>query len=447
MDVNVRLKELREERFAAIQESNKITERVLGEGRGLNTEERANVDRLDARADDIGWDDTGGEIARLVKYRERLRAENADDGDLRTVLPDDDGDAPDGEPRSYASLEEFRQAEGLGRQGAQPGYDAAFYRLLQGGMTDRAFHALGEEEQRALSHVTGPDGGYLVPATTENRVIEQADEVSPLRQLCDVITTATGEDINIPLEGDIGDADWVAENTDYPEADIVLALVKLRAFKIATTVFVPRELLTDSVFPLEAYLIRVLGRRIGEAESLAYAVGVPADPANPGKPTGVYGRLAVGAVATGGGAGGVFAAGKPLAGDDLIDLQESVRPAYQGNATWVLSQDAAKAARKLKTNDGQYVLVPGLRDGETDSLLGRPLQRDPFLPAAAAAGTLAAYGDFRAGITIRDVAGVYLQRLNELRAKQGQVGFLADHRTDINITNVAAVKRLAAAAA
>lgn len=460
-DVNVRLREAREERASCFETQRALLDRAIEENRDLTTEERSEHDRLDARITELGGDDgRSGEIGRLERYRDRLRSEDDPDAQRRgAVLGDGPADDPDGEPRSYQSFAEFMQAEGRQRPNAQAGYSGAFFRLLRGGLTDRAFSRLdaadqrlldaarGEgasgEEQRALSAVVGPDGGYAVPTTTEGRIIERADEVSPLRQLATILTTSSGEEINIPLEADIGDADWVAENTEYHEADVVLGLAKLRAHKITTVAWVPRELLQDVGFDMEAYLIRVLGRRIGRGESAAYAVGQPVDPANPGKPTGIYSRLTVGTTVPGN-----FDAAAPVtSGDELIDLQESVDEAYQASATWVLSRDAARAARKLKTNDGQYLLVPGLRDGEADALLGRPVRRDHFLPAAAADGTLAAYGDFREAIIIRDVLGVFIQRLNEVRATRGQIGFLADHRTDINIVNADAVKRLRAAPA
>lgn len=461
-DVQVRLREAREERASCFEQMRAIQDRADSENRNLTAEENTEWDRLDSRFVELGGD-TGesGEIGRLEAYAQRLRDENANGGDpaRRAVRPDGDADE-DGEPRQYRSYAEFLEAEGRTRPSAQAGYERAFYRLLRGGMSEGRLSRLSQEdqrlldgareepwndgtpeEQRALSHVVGAEGGYAVPITTEGRIIERADQVSPLRQLATVITTASGEEIRIPLEADIGDADWVAENTEYHEADVVMGLVKLGAFKLTTVVFVPRELLTDAVFDIEAYLIRVLGRRMGRGQSAAFATGVPADPANPGKPTGIYPRLTVGTTPT-----GAYNANSPFKGDDLIDLQESVVEAYQANAVWILSRDAAKAARKLKDNNGQYLLVPGLREGETDTLLGRRLYRDEFLPVQAAATVQAVYGDIEEGVVIRDVAGVYVQRLNELRATKGQVGFLADHRTDVNIVNADAVKALKTAA-
>lgn len=461
-DVLTRLRELREERVTAFEEMRSIQDLADTEERDLTAEERQTWDRLDARIVEIGGDDgTGGEIDRLDRYAQRLRDERSDDPARRRLLPDG-GTGDDDEPRQYQSFAEFLEHEGRQRPNAQGAYNGAFYRLLRGGLSDSRFQRLPEEDRRlldaareepwddqspegrALSAVVGAEGGYAVPVTTEGRIIERADATSPLRRLCNVITTASGEEIHIPLEADIGDADWVAENTDYHEADIVFGLAKLRAFKLTTVVFVPRELLTDAVFDIEAYLIRVLGRRLGRAQNAAYAVGAPVDPLNPGKPTGIYPRLTVGVTAPGNGGAGAFLASKPFTGDDLIDLQEEVDEAYQPNAEWVVGKAAAKAARKLKDNDGQYLLVPGLREGETDQLLGSPLNRDAFLggPAATADSVVAAYGDWSEAATIRDVAGVFVQRLNELRATKGQVGFLADHRSDINITNADAVKAL-----
>ena len=55
------------------------------------------------------------------------------------------------------------------------------------------------------------------------------------------------------------------------------------------------------------------------------------------------------------------------------------------------------------------------------------------------------YGDF-SWYWIRDVNGIVIQRLSELFAMNGQVGFLVFHRTDGKLVNTAAVKHLANAA-
>jgi HK97 family phage major capsid protein len=78
-------------------------------------------------------------------------------------------------------------------------------------------------------------------------------------------------------------------------------------------------------------------------------------------------------------------------------------------------------------------------------LLGNPVYTDPDVPVMAASAKSILYGDF-SWYWIRDVNGILIQRLNELFAMNGQVGFIVFHRTDGKLVNTAAVKHLANAA-
>jgi HK97 family phage major capsid protein len=63
------------------------------------------------------------------------------------------------------------------------------------------------------------------------------------------------------------------------------------------------------------------------------------------------------------------------------------------------------------------------------------------MPAATTGLVSVLFGDF-SYYWIRDVDGIAFQRLNELYAENGQVGFRAYHRTDGKLLNTAAVKKL-----
>jgi HK97 family phage major capsid protein len=63
------------------------------------------------------------------------------------------------------------------------------------------------------------------------------------------------------------------------------------------------------------------------------------------------------------------------------------------------------------------------------------------MPAATTGLVSVLFGDFSYYV-IRDVNGIAFQRLNELYAENGQVGFRAYHRTDGKLLNTAAVKKL-----
>jgi HK97 family phage major capsid protein len=85
--------------------------------------------------------------------------------------------------------------------------------------------------------------------------------------------------------------------------------------------------------------------------------------------------------------------------------------------------------RKLKDNNGAYLWQPSVQAGQPDRLLGYPLYTSPYVPAAAANALPIAFGDF-SNYGIADRMGRTVQRLNELYAGNGQVGFIATERVD-----------------
>jgi HK97 family phage major capsid protein len=97
--------------------------------------------------------------------------------------------------------------------------------------------------------------------------------------------------------------------------------------------------------------------------------------------------------------------------------------------------------RKLKGNDGQYLWQPGLVAGQPDILLSHPLYTSDTMPAAEAGKKAVLFGDFKR-YRILDRKGLYFQRLNEIAALNGQVGFLAYRRYDGALLNTDAIKTL-----
>lgn len=96
---------------------------------------------------------------------------------------------------------------------------------------------------------------------------------------------------------------------------------------------------------------------------------------------------------------------------------------------FLTNDSTVSAFRKLKDSNGQYLWQPALAQGQPDRLFGYPLYTTPYAPTIAAGAFAAAFGDF-SNYWIADRAGRTLQRLNELYAGNGQVGFLATERVD-----------------
>ena len=100
-----------------------------------------------------------------------------------------------------------------------------------------------------------------------------------------------------------------------------------------------------------------------------------------------------------------------------------------------------KAIRKLKDGNGQYLWQPSISAGQPDTILNRPVKTSAYVPEIAAGAKTIAFGDF-GYYWIADRQGRSFQRLNELYAATGQVGFKATQRVDGKLILSEAIKVL-----
>lgn len=279
-----------------------------------------------------------------------------------------------------------------------------------------------------LNEGTASEGGYVVPQEFDKQLVEKLQIFNPMRSLATVITTAS--DRNIPIEDSIGSAGWTDENSAYNESDPSFTRTLLKAYKLTRIVKVSEELLNDSLFDLQPYLVRKFGQTFGIAEEAAFINGGGST-----QPTGVIAGATLGET---------FASQTTVTGDELLNLFHSLKVQYRPGAAWIMSDAMALNIRKLKFQIGSdtigYQWQTSLRDGQPDMLLGKPVYISNGMPTPVLAGsppaggaTTILFGDF-SYYTIADRTPRTFQRLNELYAANGQVGFKMSERTDGALT-------------
>ncbi len=312
-----------------------------------------------------------------------------------------------------------QEPEKTGRASSE--YKAAFWKSMR---SKTSF-----DVQNALQVGTDSEGGYLVPDEFERTLVQALEEQNIFRQLARVITTASG-DRKIPVVASKGTASWVEEEGTIPESDDAFGQVSIGVYKLATVIKISEELLNDSIFNLEQYIAREFARRIGTKEEEAFFTGDGS-----GKPTGIF-------AATGGAGVGVTAAAtSAITFDEIMDLYYSLKSPYRRNAVFVTNDATVKAIRKLKDGNGQYLWQPAVTAGEPDTLFGRPVRTSSFVPTITGGAKVLAFGDF-SYYWVADRQGRSFQRLNELYAVTGQVGFKATQRVDGKLILAEAIKVL-----
>jgi len=416
-DVNALL----EQRAGVFEKMRDLTVKAESEERDLTSEEAQEFDRMETDA--AALEQRARRMEKLIgvvpeaEARKIKQAEenNEDEGREERKLP-----ATLGEYREQKAVEAGKRPQD------DPEYRAMFFKWLSSS-TD---HDLTGEEHRVLSKASAGAGLNLVPTNFEKELVQILRFFGVMRDLSNVITTDSGAALQIPAISSHGAAAWTAENASYTASDEAFAQVTLNAWKAATIMLVSEELLQDSAFDLESYIKTEFGSRIGVIENTAFMVGDGSS-----KPTGVTTQASAGVTAAGATA---------ITYADLLGLFHSLAVPYRRNAVWVFGDAAVKGIRGITGTVGQPLWQPALTAGQPDTLLGKPVYVDPDMASASAisTGTISGlFGDF-SFYWIRDSSGIAFQRLNELYAANGQVGFRAYHRTDGKLMNTAAIKKL-----
>ena len=265
------------------------------------------------------------------------------------------------------------------------------------------------------------DGGYLVPVEYDNRLIDVLTEENIMRGLATKITTSGEHKINIAATKPA--AAWIEEGGALSFGDATFDQIYLDAFKLHVAIKVTEELLYDSAFNLENYIITEFGKALANAEEDAFLNGD-----GKGKPVGIFDKTA------GGQSVGTLSAA--LKSDDLLDLVYSLKRPYRKNASFIMNDATLAQIRKLKDNNGAYIWQPSYQVGEPDRILGYKVNTSAYAPTDAIS-----FGDYKY-YNIGDRGTRSFKQLNELFAGNGMIGFVAKERVDGKLILPEAVKVL-----
>ena len=266
-----------------------------------------------------------------------------------------------------------------------------------------------------LSTTPDEDGGFLVPLEFEREIVRVLDEENVIRRLAKVITTHHERKIPVALGHSV--AQWTTENSAYTESNPTFGQKQIDAYKLTDLCRVSVELLKDSTFDIEAYLRQEFARAFGIAEEEAFCVGNGTT-----QPTGIF-------TANGGTVGVTAASATAITADEIISLVHALKAPYRKNAKFLMNDATVALLRKLKDQNGQYLWQPSIQAGTPNRLLGYEIYTSPYVPVAEAGTLTVAFGDFK-NYWIGDRAGRTVQRLNELYATNGQIGYVATERVD-----------------
>ena len=386
-----------EERARAFEAAKALLDNAASEKRDLNAEESAQYAAINADIDARGL-----VISQMLADEKR-------DAEIRSAV---------------AGHVEARPQE----RAAEASSDADLIRSLARG------------EVRSLNFerrdVSKASTGAPVPTSFYDTIIEVARYTGPMLETSTVLTTAGGENLQIPRTNAYSTATVIGEGSAISESDPTFsAFLTLGAFKYSFLVQVSLEMLEDTGVDLLGYM----GTNVGQALGLAVNAGLTTGTGTT-QPTGIV--TSAGSGITGGtGVAGAFTTNNVI--DLVYSTDNAVRrlPGFgiMGGAT------AMAAARKLQDGNGSYVWQPSLQAGQPDRLLGYAVFENPSMAAVATSAKSRIAGDLKSYM-VRQVGGIRLDRSDDFAFADGLVTFRAIFRVDGGLPQSAHVKYFAGGA-
>ena len=299
---------------------------------------------------------------------------------------------------------------------------------------DTAPRSRQEIEQRGTATQvagTGSLGGYGVPTVLIERIEKALLYFNPLREFAQVLRTESGEPLQLPTNDDTGTkGELLAENGSVTVADTTFGQITLNAYTMSSKALkVSWQLLEDNAVDLEAYIGDLLGERLGRIMADYAATGTGSS-----QPQGIAASTA----------GKTTASATAITSSEILDLIHSVDIAYRQDpsAALVMHDSVWLYVRKLVDSNGQPLFQESFRVPGEIRVHGFPVVISNSLNSAITTGLKTMVFGAMNKFLIRDVANIRLQRLDELYAANGAVGFQAWARTDSKILASGAIKHL-----
>lgn len=271
-------------------------------------------------------------------------------------------------------------------------------------------------EERADVNMTLGDNGAVVPTSIANKIIETVKDVCPIFQLATVYTI--GGTLSFPVYDESNGKIQCAYKDEFNELESTsgkFTNVELKGFLAGVLTKISVSLVNNSAFDVAGYVISKMATAVGEFLEQELLLGAD------DKLKGIVNSKNI-----------VTTAAAAITADELIDLQSAIKKRFRGQGRFILNPKTLNALRKLKDNDGKYLLNPDIRTGFGYTLLGSPVEESDVMPAMEEGKMAIAFGDF-SGLYVKFTEQLELQVLREKYATQHALGVVGWIEVDSKI--------------
>lgn len=288
-------------------------------------------------------------------------------------------------------------------------------------LEERAFeaHIRGEVlQERADANLTSGDNGAVIPTSIVNKIIKKVHDICPIYQLATKYNV--GGTLSIPYYDETDGNITMAYATEFSELESTsgkFKSIELKGFLAGALSKISKSLINNSQFAIVPFVVNEMAASISrwiESELLN------------GSEDKIEGLSKVeGITAT---------SSTAITTDELIDVQEDIPDVFQANAIWIMNKKTRTAIRKLKDNDGNYILNKDATSRWGYTLFGKDVYTSENMPEMAAGKRAILYGDM-SGLAVKVSENMEIAVLREKFATQHAIGVVAWMELDSKVEN------------
>lgn len=287
--------------------------------------------------------------------------------------------------------------------------ERAFADYIRGVVTD---------EHRA-ENLTKTDNGALIPQTIANKIIKKVYDISPILEKTTKYNVK-GE-LKIPKYKAEADNIVMAYSNEFTELEAKAGefeTISLTGYLAGVLSLISNSLINNSQFDIVSFVIDQMAYNVSRFIEKELLIGTNNK---------IEGLKGVSLTTT-------AAKATVIKADELIDLQDSIKDAFQQNAMWIMNSKTRTAIRKLKDNNGRYLLQDDVNSPFGKTLLGKPVYCSDNMPELAASTTTIYYGDM-SGLAVKIVEALEINVLREKYATQHATGVVGWMEMDAKVEN------------
>jgi HK97 family phage major capsid protein len=295
-------------------------------------------------------------------------------------------------------------------------------------------HAYMPAEKKTLYAGDAVTGGFFAAQDFIDELKEYQLLISNMRKICRIQQTK-GESVEMPSLKSDASAYWATEQSSYSASTTpTVSMIKIPVHEMRGLLNVSEQNLEDSMFDLEGLIKERLALVFAQLEGTAFIQGNGV-----GKPRGIKNYPLKASSSYAGGSAGknnvtdaiayVQSNGNTglITVDDFLSPIGDLKEQYEPNASYIMTRGTLWTARMLKDAIGNPLWQPFASGNLPGTIYGRPYATMPDMDEVASGNYPLLVGDFKQYMIV-DRVTMNMRRLDELKAEQGLVEFIARMR-------------------